>query len=181
MQNNNAITYLQEKISSCRGLKKKISNSYGLREAIKYYRSIRPKDSKYAVRTTMFYAIIREMNDLLGDAITKGNRVILPCRMGILEIRKRNVNPRIVDGKVVCNRPIMWGETLKLWKEDEEAFKKRTLVKTEQSEIYSIFYNRQKALFKNKVYYKFRTAQPLRDKLRYNIENGIIKDAFNIY
>jgi hypothetical protein len=59
-----------------------------------------------------------------------------------LELRKYDASIKIVDGKVKTNLPIDWDKTLKLWYEDEEAYKQRTLIKMEEKEIYKVHYNK---------------------------------------
>ena len=43
--------------------------------------------------------------------------------MGRLELRKVNINPKIINGKLIVSKPIDWDRTLKLWYEDNESFK----------------------------------------------------------
>ena len=74
--------------------------------------------------------------------------------------------------------PIDWDRTLKLWYEDEEAYKNKTLIKIEEKEIYKIFYNRNLADYTNKSFYQFNFNRELKKKLKYNIKEGEV-DAFS--
>ena len=54
--------------------------------------------------------------------------------MGRLEVRKFEPIIRFDDNKLTVRLPIDWDRTLKLWSEDEEAYKERTLIKMEEKE-----------------------------------------------
>ena len=99
--------------------KHKVKNSYGVYDAFKYYRKIRPKDTKYVLTESQYFSIIRNINNLLIENLLHNNDIKFPLRMGMLEVRKRQTNIKIVDGKLVDNLPIDWDRTLKLCAEDE--------------------------------------------------------------
>jgi len=93
------------------------------------------------------------------------------------EIRKYNAKI-VIDGKKIrTNLPIDWDRTLKLWYEDKESYKNKTLIKVEEKEIYKIYYNRNIADFTNKTFYQFDINRELKRKLKQNIKDGKI-DAF---
>ena len=75
--------------------------------------------------------------------------------------------------------PIDWDRTLKLWYEDKEAFKNKTLIKVEEKEIYKVYYNRNIAEYKNKSFYQFNINKDLKRKLKQTIKEGSL-DAFMI-
>ena len=75
--------------------------------------------------------------------------------------------------------PIDWDRTLKLWYEDEESYKNKTLIKVEEKEIYKIYYNRNVAEFTNKSFYQFDINRELKKRLKQNIKEGKL-DAFMI-
>lgn len=97
--------------------------------------------------------------------------------MGQLELRKYNATFDIVNGKVKTNLPIDWDRTLKLWYEDEEAYKERTLVKVEEKEIYKVYYNKQLADYQNMVFYEFKVNRELKRGIKQRIKEGKL-DAF---
>ena len=99
--------------------------------------------------------------------------------MGVLEIRKNTTKVYIKDNKVVSTSPIDWDKTLKLWSEDEEAYKERTLVKREEKKIYKAYYNRVKAEFNNKIFYTFSLNRELKNKLKTVINEGNF-DSFEV-
>lgn len=157
----------------------KVKNSYGVYDGFKFYRKNRPNESKFVLTESQYFSIIREVNKLLGELLINGEDVILPHRLGRLEIRKYKSSITINNGKVKSNLPIDWDRTLKLWYEDEESYKNKTLIKIEEQEIYKIYYNKNVANFTNKTFYKFDVNRELKRKLKQSIKQGKI-DAFLI-
>ena len=99
--------------------------------------------------------------------------------MGTIELRKRPVVYDIKSGKLKVSAPIDWDRTLKLWYEDEEAYKEKTLVKVEEKEIFKVYYNKQLADYSNQVFYEFNVNRELKKRLKQRIKEGKI-DAFKI-
>lgn len=155
----------------------KIKNSWGIYDAYKYIRKNKWFDIGQPISEHNFYSIIRKVNNLLADRLVNGNEITLPCRMGTLEIRKFEPQISIDNGKIKANLPIDWDSTLKLWSEDEEAYKERTLVKMEEKEIFKIYYNRIKANYNNKGFYEFLVNRDIKRRLKRGIKNGYI-DGF---
>ena len=156
----------------------KVKNSYGIYDGFKFYRKNRPKDSKYVLTESQYFAITRRVNEYLVEALASGEDVILPYRLGRIEVRKYESRITWDGKKVKSNLPIDWDKTLKLWYEDEEAYKNKTLIKVEEKEIYKIYYNRNLADYTNKSFYQFNFNRELKKKLKCNIKEGEI-DAFN--
>lgn len=153
----------------------KIRNSLGVYDGYKYYRKNKPKDKKYVLTESQYFAIIRKINLMLADEICNGNEVILPHHMGAIELRKYYGNVRVDEnGKLHVNLPIDWNKTLELWYEDEESYKKRTLVKMEEKEFFKIYYNRETANYENKAFYEFTFNRDLRIGLKQKIKEGVI-------
>lgn len=159
--------------------KYKITNSVGTRDAYKWIRRNKWFDIGQSISEHDFYTIIRSINNYLAECLSRGEDVVLPKRLGRLEIRKFDAKIEIQDGKVKTNLPIDWDKTLKLWSDDEKAYKERTLIKMEEKEIYKIFYNKQLANYNNKSFYSFKINRVLKKKLSDNIKDGAI-DAFTI-
>ena len=103
-----------------------------------------------------------------------------PHGMGILELRKNKVKFEFRNNKVYTNLPIDWDRTIKLWCEDEESYKNRTLIKMEEKEIFKVCYNKSKADFNNKSFYQFDINRDLKRRLKQQIKNGAL-DAFSMY
>lgn len=160
--------------------KHKIRNSLGVYDAYKWYRKNKPKDKKYILTESQYFAIIRQINNLLVTEIAKGNEVILPHRMGTIEIRKYEKSIKIgEDGEIRTNLPIDWDNTLKLWYEDEESYKNKTLLRLDEQEIYKIVWNKENVNFNNRSFYEFVFNRDLKLRLKHNIKEGIT-DALHI-
>nr|DAI45528.1 MAG TPA: DNA-binding protein [Bacteriophage sp.] len=159
--------------------KHKISNSFGVYDAYKLIRKNKWFGIGGPISEHDFYSIIRTVNNLLADFLSKGHDVNLPCQMGRLEIRKYDAKITLQEGKIFTNLPIDWDKTLKLWSEDEDAYQERTLVKMEEKEIFKVYYNRGKANYTNKSFFAFDVNRELKKKLKKNIKERRI-DAYKL-
>ena len=159
--------------------KHKIRNSLGTYDAYKYIRKNKWFDIGQPVTEHQFYSIIRRMNNLLAEELLNEHDIVLPCKMGIIEVRKYDARISIKDGKIKTNLPVDWDRTLKLWSEDEEAYKERTLIKMEEKEVFKVCYNRIKANYNNKSFYEFVVNRDLKRRLKQRIKRGNF-DAFKI-
>lgn len=152
--------------------KHKVRNSLGVYDAYKFYRKNKPKEKKFILTESEYFAIIRQINESLCDEIIKGKDIKLPHRMGRLEVRKFSSKIEFKDGQVRTNLPIDWDKTLKLWYEDWEARENKTLVRYETNQIFTIYYNRGFANYENKTFYKFNVNKALnkrlKDQIRFN-------------
>lgn len=157
--------------------KHKIRNSLGIYDSYKWVRKNKWLDIGKPVTEHDFYSVVRQINNLLVDNILSGNDIVLPHRMGTIELRKYNNKISIKDGKLIANLPIDWDRTLKLWSEDEEAYKERALVKMEEKETFRVFYNKKNANYRNKSFYAFEPNRDLKKRLRQKIKDKLI-DAF---
>lgn len=158
--------------------KHKINHSYGVYDGYKYYRKNKPKGSKYVLTESQYFAIIRAINTILAFNLAKGNEITLPCHMGTLEIRKSETYIKLENSKLKTNLPIDWDKTLKLWYEDSESYKDKTLIRMEEKELFRVFYNKYKANYNNKSYYQFTPNRNLKLQLKINVKNGL--DAFKL-
>lgn len=159
--------------------KHKITKSVGVYDAYKWIRKNKWLNIGRPLTEHEFYSIIRKVNLYLADEFILGYNIKLPHKMGQLELRKSNTNISIKNGKVVNNFPIDWDKTLKLWYEDEEAYKNKTLVKIQEKEVYRVYYNKQKANFKNKSFYEFKLNRDLKIRIKQSVKSNIL-DAFKL-
>lgn len=143
----------------------KVTNSYGVYDAYKYYRKNKPKDPEYILTESQYFSIIRKINLLLVRELLECKDIVLPKRMGTIQIRKRDRVIKFNNGKLITNLPIDWDNTLKLWYEDKEAYDNKILVRENPSEIFRILYIKHKALYKNKSYYVFRPNREIKKQL----------------
>ena len=159
--------------------KHKITNSIGVYSAYKWIRKNKWLNIGRCLTEHEFYSIIRKVNDYLADSFLHGNDIKLPHRMGRLELRKYDVRVTFDGEKVKTNLPIDWDRTLKLWYEDEEAYKNKTLVKVEEKEIFKVYYNKHLADYNNQVFYEFNINRELKKRLKQRIKEGRL-DAFKL-
>lgn len=155
----------------------KVNNSYGSKDAFHYYRKIKPNDSKYVLTDCQYLKIIRLINDELRKSLIEGKDVLLPERMGRLELRKSKNSIKFVDGKLKTNLPVNWDATLKLWYNNPSSKNKKQLVRQETIETYRVYYNKNKANYNNKSFYEFSTNREIKVGLKKNIKLNKI-DAF---
>ena len=168
------------KVIKAKGKKKfKVRNSYGTKQGWRWL-----KKNKWLggepVTEKQFGIIIRRIDEYLIQRLFEGHDIILPHRMGKLELRK---TPRRIDfknGKLDTNLPIDWKRTLELWHADEESLNNKTLIRKEYKEIFRVIYNKSSANYNNKVFYQFTLHRNVRKALSTKIKNNEI-DAFLRY
>ena len=157
----------------------KVRNSNGVYDAYKWVRRNKWLDIGRPVTEHEFYSIIRQVNNLLVDSILRGNDIIFPHRLGSLGLRKYRPTIAIKNDKLKVNLPIDWDRTLRLWAEDEESYKERTLVKMEEKEIFKVFYNKRTANYNNKSFYTFEINRDVKRRLKQKIKSRAL-DAFKL-
>ena len=155
----------------------KVKNSMGVYDIYKHIRKNKWYNIGQPITEHQFYTIIRQVNNVLADNLLKGNDIVFPNKMGRLEVRKFEPIIRFDDNKLTVRLPIDWDRTLKLWSEDEEAYKERTLVKMEEKEIFKVCYNKTRADFPNKGFYQLQINRDLKIALKKKIKLGNF-DAF---
>lgn len=158
----------------------KVRNSNGIYDAYKWIRKNKWLNIGRPLTEHEFYTIIRQVNNELAYSLIRGDDINLPNRMGRLELRKYDAKIRVdSNNKVITNLPIDWDRTLKLWSEDEEAYKERILIKMEEKEIFKVFYNKKSANYENKSFMQFDVNRDIKRSLTQQIKNRAI-DAFKL-
>lgn len=155
----------------------KVTNSYGSKDAFHYYRKIKPTNSKYVLTDCQYLSIIRKINNCLRDYLIEGKDVLLPEKMGRLELRKTKSKISFENGKLKTNLPVDWNATLKLWYDNPISKNKKQLVRQETQETFRVYYNRNKANYNNKSFYEFNTNRDIKLGLKKNIKLNKL-DAF---
>lgn len=153
-----------------------IKNSLGVRDAYKWGKR---NGLLKKVSETEFYKIIRSVNNDLAQQLIQGQDVKLPQRMGQLEVRKFETYVKLHNGKLKTNRSVDWDATLKLWYEDEEAKENKILIKCEDKQVFTVFYNKMIANYNNKTIYLFKPNRALSNAIRFAGKEGLI-DAYKI-
>lgn len=153
----------------------KIKNSIGTNDFISAYVKLH-KDCD----STLIRQVIKRINQLSAKKIAEGHYLKLPLQMGGFEVREFDTYVRLQDGKVKTNRPIDWDATLKLWYSDEASKKNKVLVRKDSKKVYKVFYNRGKAKYTNKVFFTFVTNRGLKQLIKYNIDEDILKGTYKL-
>lgn len=167
-----------KKVKSSR--KYKITGSIGNYDIYKIIRKNKWQNIGHPVTEKDFYRIIRSMNLAISQQLIDGKEVVLPCRMGSLELRKNLRKVAIKDNKVITNSPIDWNATLSLWYKDDEARQDKIIVRTTNNEIYRIHYDKSKAAYTNKSFYSFSMNRNIKQALKHRISYGDV-DAYLLY
>lgn len=154
--------------------KAKISNSWGVYDAYKHIRKHKWYDIGRPLKEHEFYTIIRKINRFLAKELAQGNPVTLPFRMGKLDLWKMPVGVSLVDGALKNTYPIDWDSTLRLWFENEEAKRDKTLLRHEAPDVFYVKYNKSKANYENQCFYKFQLNRFIKLALKENIKKGKI-------
>lgn len=169
----------RNKVTKSKGTKvHKVTNSYGVYDYYKYYRKNKPKDKRYILTESQYFAIIRRVNELMIEQFLTYSTLDFPERMGTIELRKSKISPKLDEkGNLKFNAPIDWNKTLKLWYEDEESYHNKVLVKVSNREVFKVNYNKSKAIYNNKYFYMFRLNRQIKRDLKTLIKERRI-DAF---
>jgi hypothetical protein len=152
----------------------KITNSWGAYDAYKHIRKNGWYNIERPLKEGEFYDIIRGVNNLLAQEILNGRTIKFPFKMGSLELRKIETGAYIVDDKLKIKYPIDWKKTIKLWYEDPDERKKKTLVRTEDKFMYYIKYNKFNANYENKSFYEFTVNRFIKKALKDKIKKQLI-------
>ena len=156
-----------------------VSNSYGVYDYYKYYRHNRPRaKSYYKMNEHQYYKLIRAVNEYLVELLFKNKIVEFPDRLGQLVIQKRNTTVTFKDGKLRTNRPVNWDATIRLWFEDPEAEKNKTVVRWDTDHLTTIVYKKSNTLFRNKPFYEFQVLRRLKQRLGSLINEGGLETPF---
>ena len=154
----------------------KVKNSLGIYDAYKWLRKNKWLDME-PISEHDFYAIIRAVNKALAKSFLHLGSINLPLRMGEIILRKYHPSITSQDGKIKTNLPVDWDSTLQLWSEDKESYKKRTLIRLEEKEVFKVLYDKSKALYNNKSFYTLELNRDIKLSLKKQLKNGLL-DAF---
>lgn len=123
--------------------------------------------------TEMQYGkIYREILDRITDEIKLGHRVNIPY-LGYIQAFKYKYKVKIVDGKLVTNRPVDWKKTTKLYAKDPIAKEKHIVIRSEDDYGAMVIFAIHKQ--KNKMkYLKFKVMNKILADINNNLRDGII-------
>lgn len=171
----------RKKVIKARTKKKfKVSNSYGTKQVWRWIKKNNWLDIGQEITEKEFGAIIREVNKELVNSLFEGHDIVLPHRMGRIEIRKYKPKIEYKDGKIRTNLPVNWCRTLEYWHNDPEAHKNKVLIRQEVKEVFRIMYVKKSANYINKVFYQLIPHRDVKVELSRRIKENKI-DAFLIH
>lgn len=134
--------------------------------------------NKGKVTEQQFYAIIKEVNELLAAQLCQGLTIKLPYGLGCIESYKYNNPIKFKEGKLIVKRPIDWKATLNLWHSDSDSYNQKILIRREWQTMIKIKWNRLGCKCKNIKYFSFKPARSLVHKINVLYRQGLI-DTFS--
>lgn len=137
------------------------------------YRSVDRNHPLKQVKEDDFAHIIRTINNYLVEDIVSGQAVSIPF-IGTIYVEKVKLKTYIKGKRVTTQRRIDWYSTHKLWYNDEEAYKKGTIVKFTTSDLYQIRWF--KNIFNNKAFLKLAPTRALKVKIKEQVQKD--KDVY---
>lgn len=160
---------------------KKVPAHFGMQDYYKYYK----KHSEAPVEPSVYNRVISEFNMEVMDQILNHYKVYtLPYLRLKIGVRKSKPRIRIKDNTVVNGNPIDWATTKKLWEEDEESLKNKTLVRHTNKHtfgyVFKIYALKFAARFKHKSLFRFKPVRKFQRELSKRI-NDPNKDRFDCY
>lgn len=160
------------KIQRCGSKPHNISHCYGARDAWKWVRKNKWESLKgYKCSSSLYGAVIDEVNKMLSEKLLEGHSVDLPHQMGTLRLIAKEGKTGFLEGKIRNNYRVDWKKTLECWYEDDDARKQKIKIKRVQKYIYSLEYLKQHARYRNQKFYQFRVNRSLVRALGDKIEN----------
>lgn len=152
-------------------------DSFTARDVYIPYKKVRQLNNQPYSSKMVFCEILSLFFMFIRDRILEGRTVELPGDMGELSIN--GIKPRIkTDSEGRPKLPPDWGETKKLWLENEEARKNRQILFhfNDHSGFvrYKIFWKRKFiANIDNLIYYSFMGARKFSREVAQNIFKGV--------
>ncbi len=153
---------------------------YGVND---YYREFKKKNKATTVSRKVYGDVVKDFNSFLRDGLSKqGREIVLPNKMGRIELRKTKTEVKIAeDGSIKNNMAVNWKETIKLWNDSPISKEKKTKIRftNEHTNSYTfrVSYFKARADYKNKSIYTLKFNRTLRRNLSTSIFKGNI-DAF---
>ena len=132
------------------------------------------QDVSRAYNKPLFSKIIKLVNYYIIESLLQGSTIKLPWGMGSLGLRKFTPVKEIIDNKIHTTLPIDWKTTLELWNTDSKSKELKTLIRFNSDTIYTLYYDKHQANYKNKFYYRFVFPRSIKIRLSKLINEGSI-------
>ncbi len=119
--------------------------------------------------------VVNTVLEEVAERILRGEQVKLPCNMGSIGLRRKERKVRLDEnGKPKINTPVNWGATVKLWAEDENARLKKTVVRQECKNIYSIIHTKDNIVYLSVNRIRFTPTRSIKLRLRDKLKESEI-------
>lgn len=143
-----------------------ISNSRGIKEAWLWLKKNKWPIVEEEITELQLGRVVRLINTALQEKILKGESIRLPFGMGKILLASYNSRLELdKNNKLVTTIPIDWGETLKEWERDSEAYNKKTLIRFNGLKRYKLLYDKSFCFYKNKIFYRFTPSRELKNRI----------------
>lgn len=120
--------------------------------------------------------IIQDIGKEINEHVSMGNAIDFPLGFGKIMVLKYKKQPIFdKEGNLKTHYYINWNETLKLWYENPEEHKKKTLVKELSDTAIRIKY-KHNFMHKDLYYLGFLPIHTMRKAIANNFKEGIIVD-----
>lgn len=161
----------------------KVKCHYGMGDYHRYYKKRYEKD----ISRTEYSKIVTDFNLELQKLIILENIVYtMPGVNFQLVMMKEKRRPKIKDGKLLNNIPVNFKATRALWERDEEAKKKKLLVRYNNSHtshyVFRIYFKKFATKIKYRSVYKFQVNRDFKRSINtYILDPDINIDAYLLY
>lgn len=143
----------------------KVKNSYDTKDFYRNYIKGIDRQGKFFVTERQYGEILRITHDIITEKLLDGCQVVFPYCFGLLQIESHKNVIKFVDGKLRTSYMVDWDKTIRLWYEDEECRKNKTLVRNDNPNRYVVKYHRSRGRLANKKYLCFMPSRVLTDKI----------------
>lgn len=149
----------------------KITNSFNIK---KIFQEIRRNKfyGKKNVDEATFYTIIKEVNLEIVNILLTESSIDFPKKLGVLYLVKYDTKVYLKNNKVYTNKPVDWKATYTLWKEDEECYKNKILVRLDRPTLIKAVFSHYHRFYKNTNFMAFRLKRELKKKIHELYYNG---------
>ena len=161
----------------------KVKCHYGMGDYYRYYKKLYKKN----ISRTKFSNIFTDFNLELQKLIILENVIYtMPGTNFQLVMMKDKRKPKIKDGKLLNNIPVDFKKTNALWERDEEAKRKKLLVRYNNSHtshyVYRIYFKKFATKIKYRSVYKFQVNRDFKRSINiYILDPDINIDAYLLY
>lgn len=154
---------------------------YGLTDYRKFYN----KQYNQDIDKDTYRNIVEDFNKGVVDLIiNEGIAYTLPYIYMEITVRKEKRVPKIKDGKLVNRNPVDYKSTKELWAKDEDAAKKKLVVRYNNRHtfgyVFTIYLKKFKCKLKCRSYYKIKPNRKFQRGLAKRI-NDPDKEAFDAF